>query len=509
MYRFKLILVVFFSMPLTAFAQSYFEQIGWVSPGSATQYQYQQQLEEIYRNNSEQIIWFDLQQSSQLEFQLELIDQSGVSPLISKQLDQLRFYRKSNQWYQYDLLATDALLAYMSYAELAKQHGKEWFFNKKIVQPLPLPSENALADLNASIQSQQIGALIDSYTPDTDSYQALIETYLRLSNRRDEVVSLYVQNAKLKRVGDLLENRAELIGRLQQVDIDLSEVALELSYFDEPLERAVKQFQQIHGLKVDGVIGPNTVRWLNKSSKARLKIIAINAERSRIWPDQRNTIILVNVPGYEMEYWFGGESIFQSEVIVGREKRPTPVMTTNLDSVILNPTWNVPWKIMVEDIIPAVKEDPRYLSKQNIKIIQSWTSSNVIDPMMIDWTGTHPKAFPYRMRQMSGKNNALGLYKFNTPNDRAIFLHDTPSKHLFNKPMRAFSSGCVRVKDADQFAALLLENQGLNLETIQQSNTRSNKSIPLRQRIPVHIIYQTAWGEGGVVHYRDDIYSLD
>lgn len=113
------------------------------------------------------------------------------------------------------------------------------------------------------------------------------------------------------------------------------------------------------------------------------------------------------------------------------------------------------------------------------------------------------------MRQMSGEQNALGLYKFNTPNERAIFLHDTPSKHLFNEPMRAYSSGCVRVKNADQFAALLLENQGMDLAEIQQSEIEANKSIPLRQRIPVHIIYQTAWSEGGIVQYRDDIYRLD
>ncbi|GAK82741.1 L,D-transpeptidase YcbB [Vibrio ponticus] len=225
--------------------------------------------------------------------------------------------------------------------------------------------------------------------------------------------------------------------------------------------------------------------------------------------EERNTIIVVNVPGYQLEYWFAGEPMFESQVIVGRESRQTPVMTISLDSVVLNPTWNVPWKIMVEDIIPAVKENPAYLSEHNIKIIRSWTSSQIIDPRVVDWYGTHPKAFPFRMRQMSGEQNALGLYKFNTPNERAIFLHDTPSKHLFNEPMRAYSSGCVRVKNADQFAALLLENQGMDLAEIQQSEIEANKSIPLRQRIPVHIIYQTAWSEGGIVQYRDDIYRLD
>jgi murein L,D-transpeptidase YcbB/YkuD len=119
------------------------------------------------------------------------------------------------------------------------------------------------------------------------------------------------------------------------------------------------------------------------------------------------------------------------------------------------------------------------------------------------------------MTQLSGNANALGLYKFNTPNRRAIYLHDTPSKGLFDETQRAFSSGCIRVENADLFAVTLLESQGLNMEeeeTAQESEPVEpipNQSIPLKSRIPVHIIYQTAWYEEGNVHYREDIYRLD
>ncbi len=509
MFRKCLILLSLFLLPLSVWGSSYFERLGWLDAAQVDSLHYPYQVEAIYRNNHDQLIWHDTEQSSQLEFQLELIEEAGVHPLLAEQLNKLRKYRDNSQWYQYDVVATDSLIAYMSYAELAKQHGKDWFFGENIMQSLPLPNEFAMAGLESSIQSQQLDALIDAYTPDTDSYQALIETYLRIASERYEIVPLYTQATRLKKVGDELESREVLLQRLQQVDVDLFSVDQQIGYYDHQLELAVKQFQRIHGLTPDGIIGPKTMTWLNKSSNARLKMLALNAERSRIWPEQRNTIILVNVPGYQLEYWFGGEPVFQSQVIVGREERPTPVMIADLDSVILNPTWNVPWKIMVEDIIPEVRKDPRYLAKKNIKIIQGWHSNQVIDPRFIDWYGTHPKAFPYRMKQMSGENNALGLYKFNTPNDRAIFLHDTPSKHLFNESARAFSSGCVRVKDADLFASMLLENQGINLAEIQQKGVKPNKSIPLRERIPVHIIYQTAWAEEGIVQYRDDIYQLD
>ncbi|WP_176713334.1 L,D-transpeptidase family protein, partial [Aliivibrio fischeri] len=106
-------------------------------------------------------------------------------------------------------------------------------------------------------------------------------------------------------------------------------------------------------------------------------------------------------------------------------------------------------------------------------------------------------------------DNALGLYKFNTPNRRAIYLHDTPSKYLFNNTSRAFSSGCIRVQNADKFASMILETQGINGDKLTGKEGPANGTIPLKQRIPVHIIYQTVWYEGGELHYRDDIYRYD
>ena len=498
-------------LPMPSWAVSYFEDIGWVRPVSLInqQLQYPQLVENIYRENGDQLIWFDIQQSSQLEFQLEVIHEANVSPQLSRRLKQLRFYRNSSRWFDYDILATDTMISYMSYAEQAKHMGKEWYFETKLTQPLPPPSDHSIQALHASVETQQLGELIDTYTPDGDNYQSLINAYLHLTKAHDEELPIYRQDDAVKRTGDLLEHRTALLGRLEVVDIDLSNVEFNTGYYDAQLEVAIKQFQRMHGLKPDGVIGPKTLKWLNTKNSVRLAMVAVNAERARIWPEQRNTIILVNVPSFEIEYWHGGESVFQSRVVVGREARKTPVMSINLDSVILNPTWNVPWKIMVEDIIPKVQVDPNYLTKHNINIIRNWKSDQVIDPLDIDWASLNPKAFPYRMRQMSGNYNALGLYKFNTPNKRAIFLHDTPSKYLFDKESRAFSSGCIRVNHADQLAMLLLDNQGVDLDRLAVSKDEANKAIPLRRRIPVHIIYQTAWTEGGVVQYRDDIYRFD
>lgn len=503
-------LILLCLIPSTAFSGQYFNQLGWLEADSQLHrlLQYPAVVEDIYRNNDNQMIWFDLQQSSKLEFQLEVIHHAGFSSVFSRQLSYLQFYRKSNRWYEYDLLATDTLLLYMSYAEVAKTQGQDWFFERKMSQALPLPPNSALIATLRAIAGHNLGDLIDMYTPDSSGYQDLVDTYLHMVKYQKLDTPLYRQ-AGLAKVGDKLAQRDVLLQRLEIVDVDLLDVRKDVSWYDRSLETAVKQFQRLHGLKADGIIGPETIKWINLPIEKRLAILAINAERIRYWPVQRDTIIVVNVPSFQMKYWYSGEQVFQSKVVVGKKARPTPVMMTKLDALILNPTWNVPWKIMVEDIIPKVQQDRDYLAKQNIKIIPKWGSQEVINPEQIDWDNLKPSSFPYRMTQLSGQANALGLYKFNTPNRRAIYLHDTPSKNLFDQTQRAFSSGCIRVENADVFAVRLLQSQGLAMEQEQSLVATPNQSIPLKSRIPVHIIYQTAWYEEGNVHYREDIYRLD
>lgn len=506
----KIYLLLVCLFPLPAAASGYFERLGWTSQDDQIHklVHYPELLEQIYQDNDDQLIWYDLQLGSNLEFRLEVIQRAGFSPLFTRQLNFLQYYRKSNRWHEYDLLATDTLILYLNYAEKAKNEGRYWFFEQKLTEPLTPPLESTIIALKRAVASQQLAALIDTYTPDNDSYQRLIDTYLNLVRYQKNYIPRYKQTG-LKRVGDTLDDRNLLLERMSIVDVDLSDVRRDVTWYDASLEGAVKQFQSLHGLKADGVIGPSTLKWLNFPIESRLSKLALNAERTRYWPTERDTIIVVNVPSYNMKYWLDGETVFESKVVVGRKARPTPVMRTNLNALILNPTWNVPWKIMVEDIIPKVKRDPSYLSRHNFEILPKWGSPDRINPQEIDWASVNPKAFPYRMTQRSGYQNALGLYKFNTPNARAIYLHDTPSKGLFYREQRAFSSGCIRVEHADVFADRILESQGISAQQVSESRDLSNKAIPLRQRIPVHIIYQTAWYEGGKTHYREDVYHLD
>ncbi|WP_047044282.1 L,D-transpeptidase family protein [Vibrio mexicanus] len=506
-----LMLMIFSSGSL---ALERFVKMDWLESDSfvASLIQYPELVDQIYAENDFQLIWFDTKHNSYLESQLEIIEHAGFSSLFSRQLAHMRKLRENSQWFEYDLLATDTMLLYMSYAERAasSDQGKEWFFQHSLSGKLPTPSRDAVLSFFVAIEVHQLDQLVNAYTPSSQGYKQLVSSFWYLKQYEQIELPLY-RISKLVKSGDTLDNRDLLIQRLQLANLDASTVRTDVSWYDDTLVKLVKEFQSLHGLKPDGVIGPATLSWLNLPLNDRLAMLALNAERSRMWPEQRDTIIMVNVPSFDMKYWYLGEEVFESKVVVGRTTRKTPVMTTKLDSLILNPTWNVPRKIMVEDILPQVVQDASYLERQNFEIIKSWYSKpdNTVNPELIDWSAINPNTFPYKMRQQSGQGNALGLYKFNTPNPRAIFLHDTPSKHLFGKETRAFSSGCVRVENADQFASLLLETQGIDAMEHQSEEMSSNHAIPLKRRIPVHIIYQTVWYEAGKVHYRDDVYRYD
>ncbi|MGC9421450.1 L,D-transpeptidase family protein [Vibrio sp.] len=501
-------LLLLFSFPLAA--TPYFTQLGWLTTDEnrTLSFYYPQTLAQLYHHHNDQRIWTDMLLRTQFEEQLELIHRAKISPLFSHRLALLIDKRQHEAWLEYDLLATDTLLMYLSYAERAEKEGMDWFFNgNKLERALPLPSEAALLALHIAVGSKTLDHLIFRYTPQDPTYQQLIYAYRFLRPLTEVLLSDYQQSG-LKRVGDKLEDRQTLIQRLALVNIDITTIRDDVSWYDNSLVKPIKQFQKLHGLVSDEIIGPNTLKWLNLSVDARLGLIALNAERMRLWPSS-TTAIVVNLPNFELKYWHSGETVFQSKVVVGRVTRPTPIMTVGLDSLIVNPTWNVPYKIMVEDILPMAKRDSQYLTRQHMEILPRWGSQQTMDPALIDWENIQPESFPYRLRQQAGYRNALGRYKFNTPNRRAIFLHDTPSKHLFDYSSRAFSSGCIRVENADLFANTLLKTQGLDDQTDMTQSREPNHAIALKQRIPVQIIYQTTWYDAGQLHFRDDIYHLD
>lgn len=278
------------------------------------------------------------------------------------------------------------------------------------------------------------------------------------------------------------------------------------------LVAALKRFQLWQGLEADGAIGTRTREWLNVSPQRRASLLALNIQRLRLLPDDMHNGIMVNIPNYSLAYYVNGNEILSSRVIVGRPDRKTPLMRSALNNVVLNPPWNVPTTLVRKDIVPKVKQDPMYLYKHGYTLLSGWSSdAQVIDPSMIDWSMVSAASFPYRIRQAPGPTNSLGRYKFNMPSSDAIYLHDTPNHGLFQKDIRALSSGCVRVNRASDLASLLLQNVGWDNSrisgTLKQGETRF---VSIRQRVPVNLYYLTAWvADDGQPQFRTDIYNYD
>ncbi|MBF6635684.1 L,D-transpeptidase [Rouxiella silvae] len=289
-------------------------------------------------------------------------------------------------------------------------------------------------------------------------------------------------------------------------------VAVSDNQYSPDLVEAVKRFQKWQGIEADGIIGPGTRQWLNASPRLRATLLALNIQRLRILPGDVTNGIMVNIPNYSLKYYLNGNEVLSSRVIVGRPSRKTPLMSSVLSNVVLNPPWNVPTTLVRQDIVPKVIRDPGYLQKHGFTLLSGWSNdAEVIDPSTINWSMVSPDHFPYRVRQQAGSMSALGRYKFNMPSSDAIYLHDTPNHNLFQRDSRALSSGCVRVNKASELANMLLQDTGWNDARISSTvQGGSTTFVPIRHRIPVKLFYLTAWvAEDGKPQFRTDIYNYD
>ncbi len=306
----------------------------------------------------------------------------------------------------------------------------------------------------------------------------------------------------------LLRERLKRTGDLQEVPPENP------SLFDGPLEQALQRFQQRHGLAVDGVAGKNTFRALNMPVEERVRQIEINMERWRWVPhDLGERYLIVNIADYRLWVMEKDEAVFESRVIVGRTYRKTPVFNSRMTYLVFNPFWNVPHRLAVRDILPKIKKDPDYLQREGFRVFSGWEEdAPEIDPGTVDWQALSVKDFPYRLKQDPGPQNPLGRVKFMFPNKYSVYLHDTPSRRLFLKPVRGYSSGCIRVEEPVGLAEYVLAGQeGWTSEAIGRAiEGGGNRVVGIERPINVHLLYWTAWvDEGEIVHFRDDIYDRD
>jgi len=259
--------------------------------------------------------------------------------------------------------------------------------------------------------------------------------------------------------------------------------------FDEDLVGGVKKFQTRLGLATDGSIGAGTLRKLNTSLDEYIRQIIVNMERCRWVPASLNgDYLIVNIPAYTLFVYEKDSLAFTMKVVVGKAVHKTVIFNGDLKYVVFSPYWNVPPDIMKNEVLPGIRRDPNYLSRNNM-----------------EWNGK-------QVRQKPGPKNSLGLVKFLFPNSHNIYLHDSPAKSLFNEASRAFSHGCIRVAEPKKLALYLLRNYPQwSVDKVDKAmNSAKEQYVTLTEPVPVYIAYLTAWvGKDGKLNLRDDIYNRD
>ena len=280
--------------------------------------------------------------------------------------------------------------------------------------------------------------------------------------------------------------------------------------FDSKIEKAVKRFQARHELTADGVVGQATLKALNVSMKDRIQQIMINMERWRwVPPGMNGDYIYVNLPQFELSIYRNNKKIDRMKVIVGKEGAETIVFNDEIKYVVINPYWNIPNSIAIEEVLPQIKKDKQYLVDANIDVGINW-NFEILNQDTINWENISKSNFHYTLRKEPGPDNPLGKIKFIFPNNFAIYLHDTPVRELFDKRKRGFSHGCIRLEKPFLLADHILGIQRDREDIQRLLEEEQNKWITLPQQMPIYILYFTTWvDEQNIIHFTEDIYGHD
>ena len=445
-----------------------------------------------------------------------------------------------------DVVLSDAMLGYLHYVSGLATKGTTWLYSSKPYK-LVTPPLSVINQWQVALDNGSLAAFVTSLAPAHPQYEAMHASLLQLvaDNRpwpelkesaklrpgqysndigalrevlqrtgmMESTPDIVLPDATVSRARDEVVSPSAAIVTPRDTPraAPKAKTAATRGIYDRELVAAVKRFQKWQGLTADGVIGTSTREWLNVTPAQRAALLALNIQRLRLLPGKVNTGIMVNIPEYSLVYYLNGSQALASRVIVGRPDRKTPLMSSALNNVVVNPPWNVPPTLARKDILPKVWNDPGYLERHGYTVLRGWNSAETIDPWRVDWATITASNLPFRFQQAPGAHNSLGRYKFNMPSSDAIYLHDTPNHTLFQKDERALSSGCVRVNKASELANMLLQDAGWNdtriSDALKEGNTRY---VNIPQNIPVNLYYLTAFvGEDGRTQYRTDIYNYD
>ncbi|HEJ0142295.1 TPA: L,D-transpeptidase [Citrobacter freundii] len=471
---------------------------------------YMSQLELLYAAREMKPMWENRDAVKAFQQQLAEVAIAGFQPQFTTWVALLTDPAVSGQ--ARDIVLSDAMLGYLHFIANIPVKGNRWLYSDK-PYALTTPPISVINQWQVALDNGQLTSFVASLAPQHPQYAAMHESLLKLvSDTRPWPQLTSTATLRPGEWSNDIPALREILRRTGMLESTVSTSAKEgRSAYDRELVDAVKRFQTWQGLGADGAIGPATRDWLNVTPAQRAGVLALNIQRLRLLPSELSTGIMVNIPAYSLVYYQNGNQVLASRVIVGRPDRKTPMMSSALNNVVVNPPWNVPPTLARKDILPKLWNDPGYLERHGYTVMRGWDSKETIDPWQVDWATITASNLPFRFQQAPGARNSLGRYKFNMPSSDAIYLHDTPNHNLFQKDTRALSSGCVRVNKASELANMLLQDAGWNdtriSDALKQGDTRY---VNIRQNIPVNLYYLTAFvGPDGRTQYRTDIYNYD
>ena len=484
-------------------------------PGSSSKVCNSGILDQIYAQNNFMPLWQNTALVSAIMPQLQAVADSHTLPGMKARLADLKTLKVIPGQRAYDLLLTDTFLVYVDYINQLKASPQP-LYNSKPVKLAPLTLKQAQSYFPLTV------AKINALLPDSqDQFTATLGMVNHLLSLPRNPLSMVVFPYHPVQLGQPIPYGKKVakvlldLGDLSQADY--TTIIAEKSITNTgAMNAAVKSFEANHGLVVDGIIGPNTVKHLVRPYSDVARVLALNLQRERFNPMIKGQPqIVVNIPNFKMElYNKQGQPIFDSKIIDGMPRRPTNLFLTYVNTVVINPFWNVPETIKVQNIIPAQQRNPNFLKNNRIQIFTSWGNRTIIPADKIDWATVNPKTFPHEFSQTPGPENALGRVAFLMPDSFSVYLHDEAQSEypLFKAHRRDFSSGCMRVDKPRALAKLILGYQtNMTFPPLDDMiNSNKHKSIGLSEQVNVNVVYLTSWVNAkGQLEIRPDIYGYD
>jgi L,D-transpeptidase YcbB len=459
----------------------------------------QEQLTEVYKLNGFKAFWSN---DSSLTFTGEQLHEIIKSPI---------FYGIPNERYAFikqmsDNFIEKEIIITSILSMLA--HDLQYGFiiqDSTAFKPCKTIDANKLIEL-FHFNTENIDKEIISWGPSNKSYRTYAEALFNFCKKYPiDYNTFQIKPYKIDSLEAIKETELALVskGFLFQMNNDSVYIIQQL-----------KTYQALNSLDPDGVIGSNTSMVLNESTYHKLLRASITLEKIRWSIPRPEKYILVNLPSFSLTFWANDSILAHHRVIIGADETPTPQLISKLNRIIIYPYWTVPQSICLNEILPILKKNPSYLSKQNMKIFQK---DKEVDPLTIDWKKYRGDYFPFKLRQEYGPKNSLGIIKFEFYNPYSVYIHDTPNKLLFNKDVRKMSHGCMRCENPVELARIILSS-----DTIESVPARFNDSIidvyfkekehiqlPLKIKIPLFVEYQTVGIKENELIFYTDIYAKD